>query len=69
MTVPLTLCLWTETSSGLQQILQEIQPRDTNDFFTDARELEDDDDDQRQKTHTASLDTGEFFFFNQFISL
>lgn len=63
MTVPLTLSLWTETSSGLQQILQEIQPRDTNDFFTDARELEDDDDDQRQKTHTASLDTGEFFFF------
>lgn len=62
MTVPLTLSLWTETSSGLQQILQEIQPRDTNDFFTDARELEDDDDDQRQKTHTVSLDTGEFFF-------
>lgn len=68
MTVPLTLSLWTETSSGLQQILQEIQPRDTNDFFTDARELEDGDD-QQQKTHTASLDTGEFFFFNQFISL
>ncbi|KAI1894434.1 hypothetical protein AGOR_G00115770 [Albula goreensis] len=29
-----------ETSAGLQQILLEIQPRDTNDFFTDARELE-----------------------------
>ncbi|KAJ8359680.1 hypothetical protein SKAU_G00162050 [Synaphobranchus kaupii] len=29
-----------ETSAGLQKILQEIQPRDTNDFFTDARELE-----------------------------
>ncbi|RXN24870.1 thyroid adenoma-associated [Labeo rohita] len=29
-----------ETSAGLQKILQEIQPRDTNDFFTTARELE-----------------------------
>ncbi|XP_061083567.1 LOW QUALITY PROTEIN: thyroid adenoma-associated protein [Conger conger] len=29
-----------ETSAGLQKILQEIQPRDTNDFFADARELE-----------------------------
>ncbi|XP_060781574.1 thyroid adenoma-associated protein isoform X2 [Neoarius graeffei] len=29
-----------ETSSGLQKILQEIQPRDTNDFFTSARELD-----------------------------
>ncbi|XP_062851967.1 thyroid adenoma-associated protein [Trichomycterus rosablanca] len=28
-----------ETSSGLQKILQEIQPHDTNDFFTSAREL------------------------------
>lgn len=29
-----------ETLSGLQKILQEIQPRDTNDFFTSARELD-----------------------------
>uniref|UniRef100_A0A673VXY1 tRNA (32-2'-O)-methyltransferase regulator THADA n=1 Tax=Salmo trutta TaxID=8032 RepID=A0A673VXY1_SALTR len=29
-----------ETSAGLQRILQEIQPRDTNDFFTSARELD-----------------------------
>lgn len=29
-----------ETSSGLQKILQEIQPRDTNDFFATARELD-----------------------------
>uniref|UniRef100_A0A3Q2TPU4 tRNA (32-2'-O)-methyltransferase regulator THADA n=1 Tax=Fundulus heteroclitus TaxID=8078 RepID=A0A3Q2TPU4_FUNHE len=29
-----------ETSGGLQKILQEIQPRDTNDFFNSARELE-----------------------------
>uniref|UniRef100_A0A8C1ZX48 tRNA (32-2'-O)-methyltransferase regulator THADA n=1 Tax=Cyprinus carpio TaxID=7962 RepID=A0A8C1ZX48_CYPCA len=29
-----------ETSAGLQKILQEIQPRDTNDFFTSARELD-----------------------------
>lgn len=28
------------TSAGLQKILQEIQPRDTNDFFTSAKELE-----------------------------
>ncbi|ROI98695.1 Thyroid adenoma-associated protein [Anabarilius grahami] len=28
-----------ETSADLQKILQEIQPRDTNDFFTSAREL------------------------------
>nr|XP_057906277.1 thyroid adenoma-associated protein [Doryrhamphus excisus]XP_057906286.1 thyroid adenoma-associated protein [Doryrhamphus excisus] len=30
----------TDTSSGLQRILQEIQPRDTNDFFTSPRELD-----------------------------
>ncbi|XP_016129375.1 thyroid adenoma-associated protein homolog [Sinocyclocheilus grahami] len=29
-----------ESSAGLQKILQEIQPRDTNDFFTSARELD-----------------------------
>uniref|UniRef100_A0A3Q3F2S4 tRNA (32-2'-O)-methyltransferase regulator THADA n=1 Tax=Labrus bergylta TaxID=56723 RepID=A0A3Q3F2S4_9LABR len=29
-----------ETSDGLQRILQEIQPRDTNDFFTSTRELD-----------------------------
>ncbi|MCI4376608.1 hypothetical protein PGIGA_G00190450 [Pangasianodon gigas] len=29
-----------ETSSDLQKILQEIRPRDTNDFFTSARELD-----------------------------
>uniref|UniRef100_A0A8C7FJR4 tRNA (32-2'-O)-methyltransferase regulator THADA n=1 Tax=Oncorhynchus kisutch TaxID=8019 RepID=A0A8C7FJR4_ONCKI len=29
-----------ETSAGLQRILQEIQPRDTNDFFTTVRELD-----------------------------
>uniref|UniRef100_A0A672QAP7 tRNA (32-2'-O)-methyltransferase regulator THADA n=2 Tax=Sinocyclocheilus grahami TaxID=75366 RepID=A0A672QAP7_SINGR len=32
--------LSTESSAGLQKILQEIQPRDTNDFFTSARELD-----------------------------
>ncbi|XP_054654296.1 thyroid adenoma-associated protein isoform X2 [Dunckerocampus dactyliophorus] len=30
----------TDTSSGLQRILQEIQPRDTNAFFTSTRELD-----------------------------
>ncbi|XP_056128449.1 thyroid adenoma-associated protein isoform X2 [Rhinichthys klamathensis goyatoka] len=29
-----------ETSADLQKILQEIQPRDSNDFFTSARELD-----------------------------
>ncbi|KAJ8014230.1 hypothetical protein DPEC_G00038090 [Dallia pectoralis] len=29
-----------ESSAGLQSILLEIQPRDTNDFFTSARELD-----------------------------
>uniref|UniRef100_A0A3B3YNB9 tRNA (32-2'-O)-methyltransferase regulator THADA n=1 Tax=Poecilia mexicana TaxID=48701 RepID=A0A3B3YNB9_9TELE len=29
-----------ETTGGLQRILQEIQPRDSNDFFNSARELE-----------------------------
>ena len=42
-----------DASAGLQRILQEIQPRDTNDFFTSARELEPqagDDPDQHDKT-------------------
>ncbi|XP_029306193.1 thyroid adenoma-associated protein [Cottoperca gobio] len=50
-----------ETSAGLQRILQEIQPRDTNDFFTSSRELDThrgDDHTQTQTTHTPSLNTG-----------
>uniref|UniRef100_A0A3P8S9T9 tRNA (32-2'-O)-methyltransferase regulator THADA n=1 Tax=Amphiprion percula TaxID=161767 RepID=A0A3P8S9T9_AMPPE len=50
-----------ETSAGLQRILQEIQPRDTNDFFTRARELDthqEDDCTPTQTTHTPSLNTG-----------
>lgn len=50
-----------ETSAGLQRILQEIQPRDTNDFFTSARELDThhgDDHTQIQTTHTPSLEKG-----------
>ncbi|XP_059214737.1 thyroid adenoma-associated protein [Centropristis striata] len=50
-----------ETSAGLQRILQEIQPRDTNDFFTSARELDTqraDDHTQTKNTHTPSLNTG-----------
>ncbi|KAM7408173.1 hypothetical protein PAMA_002048 [Pampus argenteus] len=50
-----------DTSAGLQKILQEIQPRDTNDFFNNARELDTHDGDdhtQTQTTHTPSLDTG-----------
>ncbi|KAI4812653.1 hypothetical protein KUCAC02_024023, partial [Chaenocephalus aceratus] len=47
-----------ETSAGLQRILQEIQPRDSNDFFTSARELDTHTgDDQTQTTHTPSLNT------------
>uniref|UniRef100_I3J4G4 tRNA (32-2'-O)-methyltransferase regulator THADA n=1 Tax=Oreochromis niloticus TaxID=8128 RepID=I3J4G4_ORENI len=45
-----------ETSAGLQKILQEIQPRDTNDFFTSARELDTQQGDSH--TQTPSLDTG-----------
>ncbi|KAL7382872.1 hypothetical protein ABVT39_000669 [Epinephelus coioides] len=50
-----------EASAGLQRILQEIQPRDTNDFFTSARELEThhgEDHTQTQTAHTPSLNTG-----------
>ncbi|XP_076016993.1 thyroid adenoma-associated protein [Genypterus blacodes] len=50
-----------DTSAGLQKILQEIQPRDTNDFFTSPRELDThqgEDHTQGQSTHTPSLDTG-----------
>uniref|UniRef100_A0A672GSV2 tRNA (32-2'-O)-methyltransferase regulator THADA n=1 Tax=Salarias fasciatus TaxID=181472 RepID=A0A672GSV2_SALFA len=43
-----------ETSAGLQRILQEIQPRDTNDFFTSARQLETHQGDP-QNSHTPSL--------------
>ncbi|XP_043112091.1 thyroid adenoma-associated protein isoform X3 [Puntigrus tetrazona] len=45
-----------ETSAGLQKILQEIQPRDTNDFFTSARELdssESDPNSQQKETENA----------------
>ncbi|GLD62650.1 thyroid adenoma-associated protein homolog [Lates japonicus] len=50
-----------ETSAGLQRILQEIQPRSTNDA-TGARQLDThhrDDQTQSQTAHTPSLDTGE----------
>ncbi|XP_034537474.1 thyroid adenoma-associated protein [Notolabrus celidotus] len=49
-----------ETSAGLQRILQEIQPRDTNDFFTSARELDTHPEDGHTPTptHTPSLNTG-----------
>ncbi|CAL8255312.1 unnamed protein product [Lota lota] len=42
-----------DAAAGLHHILQEIQPRDTNDFFTSARELEPqtgDGHDQQDKT-------------------
>ncbi|KAK7901513.1 hypothetical protein WMY93_018282 [Mugilogobius chulae] len=48
-----------EASAGLQKILKEIQPRDTNDFFTSARELEpDQSEEQTKNTHSSLLDTG-----------
>ncbi|XP_062257166.1 thyroid adenoma-associated protein isoform X1 [Platichthys flesus] len=50
-----------ETSAGLQKILQEIQPRDTNDFFDSARELDahqGDDHTHSQTSRTPSLNTG-----------
>ncbi|XP_072247562.1 thyroid adenoma-associated protein [Leuresthes tenuis] len=48
----------TETSVGLQRILQEIQPRDTNDFFTSARELETHQEDNHTQATHAPLNTG-----------
>ncbi|KAM9726802.1 thyroid adenoma-associated protein isoform 2-T3 [Menidia menidia] len=49
----------TETSADLQRILQEIQPRDTNDFFTNARELEaNQGGDQTETTHPPPFNTG-----------
>ncbi|XP_041865612.1 thyroid adenoma-associated protein [Melanotaenia boesemani] len=48
-----------ETSAGLQRILQEIQPRDSNDFFNNARELDTNlGDDHTQTTHMPPLHTG-----------
>ncbi|XP_029030898.1 thyroid adenoma-associated protein [Betta splendens] len=47
-------------STGLQKILQEIQPRDTNDFFTSTRELDThqkDDQTQCPTTHSSSVNT------------
>ncbi|XP_043991776.1 thyroid adenoma-associated protein isoform X2 [Gambusia affinis] len=41
-----------ETSGGLQRILQEIQPRDSNDFFNSARELEKPEGDDRSQAQT-----------------
>nr|XP_061818983.1 thyroid adenoma-associated protein isoform X1 [Nerophis lumbriciformis] len=43
----------TDTSSGLQKILQEIQPRDTNDFFTSARELDTHNEEDYAETRTT----------------
>ncbi|KAL6487447.1 hypothetical protein MHYP_G00040730 [Metynnis hypsauchen] len=43
-----------ETSAGLQRILQEIQPRDTNDFFTSARELDATSEEQKLTFQTNS---------------
>lgn len=52
-----------ETSAGLQRILQEIQPRDTNDFFNSARELDTHlGDDDMQATHTPSHISGELLY-------
>ncbi|XP_057703664.1 thyroid adenoma-associated protein [Corythoichthys intestinalis] len=51
----------TDTSAGLQRVLQEIQPRDTNDFFTSARELDahdEEDQEETQKKTKVSLATG-----------
>lgn len=46
-----------EASAGLQKILQEIQPRDTNDFFTNARELDPEQTNEQTKNN-PSMDTG-----------
>ncbi|XP_077468779.1 thyroid adenoma-associated protein isoform X1 [Stigmatopora argus] len=49
-----------DTSDGLHRVLQEIQPRDTNDFFNSARELDTHDEEEQEETHTktqVALDT------------
>uniref|UniRef100_A0AAV2JLB0 tRNA (32-2'-O)-methyltransferase regulator THADA n=1 Tax=Knipowitschia caucasica TaxID=637954 RepID=A0AAV2JLB0_KNICA len=46
-----------EASAGLQKILQEIQPRDTNDFFTSARELQPEQSEEQTNMNNPSLDT------------
>ncbi|XP_023818937.1 thyroid adenoma-associated protein [Oryzias latipes] len=46
-----------ETSEGLQTILQEIQPRDSNDFFNRARELESSQPDARTLSQSAQRPT------------
>nr|XP_015799588.2 thyroid adenoma-associated protein [Nothobranchius furzeri] len=46
-----------ETSASLKKILQEIQPRDTNEFFTSSRELDTHRGDD-PTTHTPSVNTG-----------
>uniref|UniRef100_A0A1A8G080 tRNA (32-2'-O)-methyltransferase regulator THADA n=1 Tax=Nothobranchius korthausae TaxID=1143690 RepID=A0A1A8G080_9TELE len=45
-----------ETSASLKKILQEIQPRDTNEFFTGSRELHTHPGDD-PNTHTPSVST------------
>ncbi|XP_072293704.1 thyroid adenoma-associated protein [Eucyclogobius newberryi] len=48
-----------EASAGLQKILLEIQPRDTNDFFTSARELEaEPSEEQTENAGNPSPDAG-----------
>ncbi|KAI4888638.1 hypothetical protein NFI96_027081, partial [Prochilodus magdalenae] len=47
-----------ETSAGLQRILQEIQPRDTNDFFTSARELDATSEDQTSTPQANGAGSG-----------
>ncbi|KAM6956245.1 thyroid adenoma-associated protein [Aplochiton taeniatus] len=48
----------TETTAGLQKILQEIQPRDTNDFFTSARELDTQSGGEEDHTHHSGSGEG-----------
>ncbi|XP_037126900.1 thyroid adenoma-associated protein isoform X1 [Syngnathus acus] len=60
--IPMDVGTVTDTSAGLQRILHEIQPRDTNDFFNCARELdtqdEVEDQEETQTTRTVPPDTG-----------
>ncbi|XP_019737575.1 thyroid adenoma-associated protein [Hippocampus comes] len=53
--IPMDVGTVTDTSAGLQKILHEIQPRDTNDFFTCARELDTQNEEDQEETQIARI--------------
>ncbi|XP_077438337.1 thyroid adenoma-associated protein [Vanacampus margaritifer] len=53
--IPMDVGTVTDTSAGLQRILHEIQPRDTNDFFTCTRELDTQDEEDQEENQTTRI--------------